>query len=106
MAFNLKFIAMTLSFCGLYQQIKKIKRKMLGCVIKVKRKANLRKRAAFKSVFSNAKSQSLFFFCFNAKRALNLDRHIKILSSSLIQISYSGGVLISEYINVTSAGVY
>lgn len=80
---------------------------MLGCVIKVKRKANLRKRAAFKSVFSNAKSQSLFFFfCFKAKRALNLDRHIKILSSSLIQISYSVGVLISEHINVTSAGVY
>ena len=79
---------------------------MLGSVIKVKRKANLRKRAAFKVSFLMPRANLFFFFCFKAKRALNLDRHIKILSSSLIQISYSGGVLISEHINVTSPGVY
>lgn len=61
MDFNLKFIAMTLSLCGLYQQIKKIKRKMLGRVIKVKRKANPRKRAAFKVSFLMPRA-NLFFF--------------------------------------------
>ena len=77
---------------------------MLGRVIKVKRKANPRKRAAFKVSFLMPRA-NLFFFYVKAKRALNLDRHIKILSSSLIQISYSVGVLISEHMKVTSAGV-
>lgn len=62
------------SFCGLYQQIKKIKLKMWGCVIKVKRKANLRKRAAFKVSFLMPRANP-FSLYFETKRRLNLDGH-------------------------------